>query len=103
MEWCMWLFIILLIINTILQLVLNIIQFIIKKKKRKEKKETERYEWSKNIVRKIYEANCLSKKELIFVEMALRVEEITLDILDEASGVSEENNYELKFKLEGRK
>ena len=35
--------------------------------------------------------------------MALRVEEITLDILDEASGVSEENNYELKFKLEGRK
>lgn len=98
MECCMWLFIILLILSTILQLILNIIP-LIKKKKRKERKETERYEWSKDIVRKIYEANCLSKKELILVEIALRTEEVTFDILDEASGASEENNYELKFRL----
>lgn len=56
------------------------------------------YEISKEIIEKISKANCLSDSELAIIEIALRINDIYDDILDEAIGLSSENKYELKYK-----
>lgn len=57
------------------------------------------YEWSKEVVRKITEANCLNLKELRMVEIALRVSETHEYIMNECIGVSEDNRYELQHRM----
>ena len=56
------------------------------------------YEWSKGIIEKIGNANCLTEKELRMVEISLRLSEIYDYILDECIGFSPEDTYELKYK-----
>lgn len=56
------------------------------------------YEWSKGIVEKIINAECLTEQELRMTEIALRMYEVTEEILDEAVGLSSEDKYELKYK-----
>lgn len=56
------------------------------------------YEWSKKIVEKIEKANCLSPDEIRVVEIALRMQDIYEDLLDECIGVSKENLYELQHR-----
>ena len=57
------------------------------------------YEWSKELVDKIEKAQCLSKKELRMVELALRMSEIHSLMLNECAGISSEDKYELKHKF----
>ena len=57
------------------------------------------YDWSKNIVNKISEANCLSEKDIRVVEIALRMYEIHNDILNECIGLTEDDKYDLQHKM----
>ena len=56
------------------------------------------YEFSKEIIEKINTAKCLTVKELRITEIALRMYEASEDILDESTGLSNNNKYELKYK-----
>ena len=56
------------------------------------------YEFSKEIIEKINTAKCLTVKELRITELALRMYEVNEDILDESTGLSNNNKYELKYK-----
>lgn len=56
------------------------------------------YEFSKEIIEKINIAKCLTVKELRITEIALRMYEASEDILDESTGLSNNNKYELKYK-----
>lgn len=56
------------------------------------------YEWSKNIVRKIADANCLEKNELGIVEISLRLWEAYNDLLNENIGLVEDSKC--KYELE---
>ena len=56
------------------------------------------YEWSKGIVEKIEKANCINPEEIRMVEIALRMQEIHEDILDECIGASKGNLYELQHR-----
>ena len=57
------------------------------------------YEWSKEIIKKISDANCLTEKEIRMVEISLRMNEIHEEILNECVGLSEKNKYELEYKI----
>ena len=56
------------------------------------------YEFSKEIIEKINTAKCLTVKELRITEVALRMYEVNEDILDESTGLSNNDKYELKYK-----
>ena len=56
------------------------------------------YEFSKEIIEKINTAKCLTVKELRITELALRMYEVNEDILDESTGLSNNDKYELKYK-----
>lgn len=56
------------------------------------------YEFSKEIIEKINAAKCLTLKELRITELALRMYEVNEDILDESTGLSDNDKYELKYK-----
>lgn len=56
------------------------------------------YEFSKEIIEKINTAKCLTVKELRMTELALRMYEVNEDILNEATGLSNNDKYELKYK-----
>ena len=56
------------------------------------------YEFSKEIIEKINTAKCLTVKELRITEVALRMFELNEDILDESTGLSNNDKYELKYK-----
>lgn len=56
------------------------------------------YDWSKDIVNKISEANCLPEKYIRVVEIALRMYEIHNDILNECIGLAIDDKYELQHK-----
>lgn len=53
------------------------------------------YEFSKEIIEKINTAKCLTVKELRITEVALRMYELNEDILDESTGLSNNDKYEL--------
>ena len=53
------------------------------------------YEFSKEIIEKINAAKCLTLKELRITELALRMYEVNEDILDESTGLSNNDKYEL--------
>ena len=55
------------------------------------------YEFSKEIIEKINAAKCLTLKELRITELALRMYEVNEDILDESTGLSNNDKYELKY------
>ena len=57
------------------------------------------FAWSKNIMKKINDAGCLSDEELQAVEIDLRMSDVYDNICDEALGVSETNNYELQHNV----
>ena len=57
------------------------------------------YEWSKRVVKKISDANCLDTVELRMVEIVLRTHEIHEEIINECIGVSEDNKYELEHRM----
>ena len=57
------------------------------------------YEWSKIIIKKISDANCLDLKELRMVEVILRTHEVYEDIMNECIGISENNKYELEYGM----
>lgn len=57
------------------------------------------YEWSKKVVKKISDANCLDAVELRMVEIVLRSHEIHEEIMNECIGVSEDNKYELEHRI----
>ena len=57
------------------------------------------YEWSKGIVKKIRDANCLAINELRMVEIVLRTHEIHEEIMNECIAVSEDNKYELEHRM----
>lgn len=56
------------------------------------------YEFSKEIIEKINAAKSLTLKELRITELALRMYEVNEDILDESTGLSDNDKYELKYK-----
>ena len=56
------------------------------------------YEFSKEIIEKINTAKCLTVQELRITELALRMYEVNVDILDESVGLSNNDKYELKYK-----
>lgn len=58
------------------------------------------YEWSKSIIEKISNANCLDARELRQVEIALRINEIYGQVLDECIGLTDEDKYELKYRMD---
>lgn len=58
------------------------------------------YEWSKGIIEKISNANCLDENELRMVEISLRTTEVHERILNEAIGVSNKDDYELRYKMD---
>jgi hypothetical protein len=54
------------------------------------------YEWSKNIIKKIADANILDKNELAMTEVALRMSEIHEGLMNECIGVPDRIDYELE-------
>lgn len=57
------------------------------------------FEWSKEIMKKIEDSNCLEEKELAGVEIALRMYDMYEQALDENLGLEEKEILNLKHKL----
>ena len=55
------------------------------------------FEWSKEICKKIKDADCLKFRELQKVEVALRLYELQEFILDEFTGVEDSDMFELEY------
>ena len=63
-----------------------------------DEKETNTNKLSTRIINKIDESKCLNKNELRIVEIALVVNELYQEVLEESIGLSDKNKYNLKYR-----
>ena len=58
------------------------------------------YEWSKDIMKKIADSNCLKSNELAIVEIAVRMYDVWEMMTWDAISPKENNTYELEYQAD---